>query len=158
MLGQNTRGVTVASHLSNNSSCYDHYTHDLLCYYSLRALTLATLKGSTRWTLATKQALNSSYTKELNTTSLRVCKWVSKVIIPPRRGVNQSQVTRWILNQSPGEYQRARDNQFFSRGSRACRHASPRCVDQHLVVWQLRGVAWISSIQLDTTRTYPQVR
>jgi hypothetical protein len=34
-----------------------------------------------------------------------------------------------------------RDIRFFSRGSRACRHASPRCVDQHLVVRQLRGVA-----------------
>jgi hypothetical protein len=28
----------------------------------------------------------------------------------------------------------ARDNQFFFRGSCACWHASPRCVDQHLVV------------------------
>jgi hypothetical protein len=27
-----------------------------------------------------------------------------------------------------------RDTRFFSRGSHACQHASPRCVDQHLVV------------------------
>jgi alkylhydroperoxidase family enzyme len=47
---------------------------------------------------------------------------------------------------------------IFLRGSRACRHASPFCVDQHLVVRRLRGVARTSSTQLDTTRTYPQVR
>ena len=66
------------------------------------------------------------------------CKGVSRVIIPPCRGVNQSQDEH---HQSPREYQRARDNQFFSRGSRACRHTSLRCVDQHLVVQWLRGVA-----------------
>jgi hypothetical protein len=32
-----------------------------------------------------------------------------------------------------------RDTKIFSRGSRACRHASPRCVDQHYVVWWLIG-------------------
>ena len=37
---------------------------------------------------------------------------------------------------------------FFFRGSRACRHASPCCVDQHLVVRQLIGVS----------QTQPQVR
>jgi hypothetical protein len=52
----------------------------------------------------------------------------------------------------------ARDKLFFSRGLRACRHASPRCVNQHLVVRWLRGVARTSSTQLDTARTYPQVR
>ena len=31
------------------------------------------------------------------------------------------------------------------RGSRACRHASLYCVDQHLVVWWLRSVAQTSS-------------
>ena len=51
-----------------------------------------------------------------------------------------------------------RDNRFFSRGSRACQHTSPHCVDQHLVVRQLRGVSQTSSTQLDTARTYPQVR
>ena len=34
----------------------------------------------------------------------------------------------------------------------------PHCVDQHLVVQRLRGVAQTSSTQLDTVRTYPQVR
>jgi hypothetical protein len=28
---------------------------------------------------------------------------------------------------------------FFSRGLRACRHASPRCVDQHFLVRRLIG-------------------
>ena len=37
------------------------------------------------------QALNSSYTKGLPTTSLWESKVVSKVIIPPHRGMNQSQ-------------------------------------------------------------------
>jgi len=37
------------------------------------------------------------------------------------------------------------DTRFFFRGSRACRHASPHCVDQHLVVQRLRGVAQTSS-------------
>jgi hypothetical protein len=37
-------------------------------------------------------------------------------------------------NQSPGEYQWASDKYFFSQGSHACRHTSPCCVDQHLVV------------------------
>jgi hypothetical protein len=32
-----------------------------------------------------------------------------------------------------------RDTRFFSRDSRAYRHASPRCVDQHLVVRELIG-------------------
>ena len=39
----------------------------------------------------------------------------------------------------PGEIQWTKDNQFLSRGSRACRHASPRCVDQRLVVRRLIG-------------------
>ena len=34
---------------------------------------------------------------------------------------------------------------FFSRGSRACRHASPRCVDQHFVVQRLIGILHPSS-------------
>ena len=37
------------------------------------------------------QALNSSYTKELATTSLQESNGESEVIISPRRGVNQSQ-------------------------------------------------------------------
>ena len=41
--------------------------------------------------LTTKQALNSSYTKELATTSLWESNGESGVIIPPRRGMNQSQ-------------------------------------------------------------------
>ena len=49
----------------------------------------------------------------------------------------------------------ARDNRFFSRGSRAYQHASPRCVDQHLMVRRLRGVSQTSSTRLDTARTYP---
>jgi hypothetical protein len=32
-----------------------------------------------------------------------------------------------------------RDTKIFSWGSRACRHVSPRCVDQHYVVRQLIG-------------------
>jgi hypothetical protein len=32
-----------------------------------------------------------------------------------------------------------RDTEIFSRGSRACRHASLRCVDQHYVVRRLIG-------------------
>jgi hypothetical protein len=72
-------------------------------------------------------------------------------------------VDEWInpkmnTNHSSGEYQLARDNKFFSRGSRACQHASPHCIDQHLVVRRLRGVTRTSSIQLDIARTYPQVR
>jgi len=51
-----------------------------------------------------------------------------------------------------------RDKRFFSRGLRACRHASPRCVDQHLVVRRLRGIARTLSTQLDTARNYAQVR
>ena len=56
------------------------------------------------------------------------------------------------------EYQWVRDKQFFSQGSRACRHASPRCVDQHLVVPRLRGVARTSSTQLDTARIEQSTR
>ena len=50
------------------------------------------------------------------------------------------------------------DTWFFSRGSRACLHTSPRCVNQHLVVRQLRGVARTSSNNWTPQRTYPQVR
>ena len=31
-----------------------------------------------------------------------------------------------------------------TRGSRACRHASPRCVDQHLVVQRLIGITHLA--------------
>ena len=48
-------------------------------------------KELTRLTSATMQALNSSYTKELATTSLWESNGASKVIIPPHRGMNQSQ-------------------------------------------------------------------
>jgi len=73
-------------------------------------------------------------------------------------GMNQSQ---WYEIQSPGETQWDNHNgdiRFFSRGSRACRHFSACCVNQHLVVQRLRGVARTSCTQLDTARTYPQVR
>jgi hypothetical protein len=36
-------------------------------------------------------------------------------------------------------------HEFFSQGSHARWHASPHCVDQHLVVQWLRGVAQTSS-------------
>ena len=69
------------------------------------------------------------------------------------------------MNQSRDEYianhqENAKDKRqsIFSRGSRACQHATSRCVDQHLVVRQLRGVSQTSSTRLATTRTYPQVR
>ena len=64
------------------------------------------------------------------------------MIIPPRKGVNQSQ-DEYLFNHQ--ENTKGQENQFFSRGSRACRHVSPRCVDQHLVVRQLRGVLQTSS-------------
>jgi hypothetical protein len=38
-----------------------------------------------------------------------------------------------------------RDTRFFSRGSRVCWHASPRCVDQHLVVRQLIGITHLAN-------------
>jgi hypothetical protein len=41
--------------------------------------------------LNSKQALKSNYTKELITTSLQVSKGVSGELIPPCRGMNQSQ-------------------------------------------------------------------
>jgi hypothetical protein len=70
---------------------------------SLRLSKLATLKSSTRWeaiVAKVRQALKTSYTKELVIISLRECKWESKMIILPRRGdepINQS--TLWKLKE-----------------------------------------------------------
>jgi hypothetical protein len=47
---------------------------------------------------------------------------------------------------------------FFSRGSRACQHASPRCIDHTLGGSAAnRGFTNLAQ-QLGATRTYPQVR
>jgi hypothetical protein len=56
---------------------------------------------------------------------------------------NQSQSMKW-----------RHDN--ISRGSRACRHASPRCVPLHHVVRWLIGI--IPSLSKGATRTYQMVR
>ena len=47
-----------------------------------------------------------------------------------------------------------RDNQFSPEVRVLANMLRPRCVDQHLVVQRLRGVAQ----RLDTARTFPQVR
>ena len=99
----------VASHIFNNSSCNDQWAHNLLDHYSLRALTISTLKSSTRWTSNTRQALNSSYTKELAISSLRKRKWVSDTIIPPRRGWTNHKMKIMPIT---GRMQIARDNRF----------------------------------------------
>ena len=77
------------------------------------------------------------------------------MIIPPCRGMNQSQDEDYANHRENTNDKR---QPIFSQGSRACQHASPRCVDQHLVVRQLRGVSQTSSTLLDTAKTYPQVR
>jgi hypothetical protein len=122
---------------------------------------IATLKSSTKWEatlVKVRQALKTNYTKELVTTSL----WEYKeercdLYIAASR--NEPIIIG--EDQSPGEIQRINhngDTRFFSRGSRACWHASPRCVDQHLVVQWLRGIVTNLVHTLDTARTYPQVR
>jgi hypothetical protein len=78
------------------------------------------------------------------------------MFILPRRGMNQSQCRKPITGRNPIKHKM--DTRFFSRGSRACLYTSPRCVDQHLMVQQLRGIAQTLSTQLDSARTYPQVR
>jgi hypothetical protein len=52
-----------------------------------------------------------------------------------------------------GEYPITQETRFFSWGSHACRHASPRCINQHLVVQRRRGVTRTSFTQLNTART-----
>jgi hypothetical protein len=62
------------------------------------------------------------------------------IFIPPCRG--KEPINRYTIeDQSPGDNQfnRKMNIIFFSRGSRACRHASPRCVDLHLMVRRLIG-------------------
>jgi len=49
-----------------------------------------------------------------------------------------------------------RDTQFSPKVHVLVGMLRPRCVDQHLVVRWLRGVAQTSSTQLDTTRNYTQ--
>ena len=51
-----------------------------------------------------------------------------------------------------------RDNQFSPEVYVLANTLRSHCVDQHLVVRQLRGVSQTSSTRLATTRTYPQVR
>ena len=51
----------------------------------------------------------------------------------------------WTINHWENIKQSQLRHYFFSRGSRTYRHTSPRCVDQHLVVWWLKGVTWTSS-------------
>jgi hypothetical protein len=89
---------------------------------------LATLKSSTRWeaTLAKiRQALKTNYTKELVTTSLRKSNGKSEVIIPPCRGMNQSQYEYQSIT---GRIPKGKRQPIFFRGSHACRHTtSPLC-------------------------------
>ena len=44
------------------------------------------------------------------------------------------------LREYPINHNGGKRHKIFPRGSRACRHASPRCVDHHLVVRRLSGV------------------
>jgi hypothetical protein len=78
------------------------------------------------------------------------------VIIPPRLGVNQSQ-DEYQFNH--WENTKGQETTIFSPEVHMLAGTLvPRCVDQHLVVRRLRGVARTLSAQLDTARTYLQVR
>ena len=89
---------------------------------------LATLKSSTTWKTKlawVRQALKTNYTKELVTTSLHKVKIGWRSLYCRVEVMNQSTCQH---NKNTRRNPMTRDNQFFSRGSRACRHAtSPLC-------------------------------
>jgi hypothetical protein len=59
------------------------------------------------------------------------------IFIPPRRGWTNHNIWWPITGTNPIIHKM--NTRFFSQGSRACRHANPRCVDLHLVVQWLIG-------------------
>jgi hypothetical protein len=59
------------------------------------------------------------------------------IFIPSRRGWTNHNI--WWPITGRNSIIHKINTRFFSRASRACRHANPRCVDLHLVVRQLIG-------------------
>jgi hypothetical protein len=86
-------------------------------------------------------ATRTSTTKQAKTQGkVMVSKQWEEEFIPTCRGKWTNEEYQYEANhQETINHNIKRDTKIFSRGSRACRHASPRCVDQHYVVWQLIG-------------------
>jgi hypothetical protein len=104
-------------------------------------------------------ATRTNKTKQSKTQGkVTVNKWWEDNFIPTCKG-------KWINEEYQCEanhretinYNIKRDTKIFSRGSRACRHGSPRCVDQHYVVRRLIGYPHPSSLRAPQEPTASEI-
>jgi hypothetical protein len=117
--------------LSKPPSCKSSYLKSL--WHTLaRLLQLLLLRVLATRTSTTKQAITQG--------KVAVSKWWENYFIPTCRGKWTDEEYQCEVNHRETiNHNIKRDTKIFSWGSRVCRHASPRYVDQHYVVQWLIG-------------------